>query len=370
MADKAAKVLAQLQVSLAAGDFYSALQMYRTVAIRRFDAGAVDEFRSLVVSGARALASHGKPSEAADLGDLLIKTLDAKKVPIDSKDVDAVLDVSACLTDGGGVVDQSSRSSSAHVKTASEIKAHAIRVSFLQSALRWAKSSPRSASSSTMTTATTTGSKKAAETSFFDGDDGEDGMLETDADPPAGSRQALLSKLELVAARACVAAGDEYFADAQKHFVSTIGSGSECGQFLFVWSSAGYASERELFLTRCVLYYLRVGNLRDANAVRETFLLLGGEIDTPLARFVKYLLLTAERDAQPLFLTLVDKYRPALTQRDPELMELITDVGHRFFNVQPPQNPMQEMMKNMMGLGGGGGGGGNRPQFPFPGMRK
>jgi hypothetical protein len=30
---------------------------------------------------------------------------------------------------------------------------------------------------------------------------------------------------------------------------------------------------------------------------------------------------------------------------------------------------MQEMMKNMMGLGGGGGGG-NRPQFPFPGMRK
>jgi len=360
MADKAAKVLAQLQVALAAGDFYSALQMYRTVAIRRFDAGAVDEFRSLVVSGARALASHGKPSEAADLGDLLIKTLDAKKVSIDSKDVDAVMDVSACLTDGGGVVDQSSRSSSSHTKTATEIKAHAIRVSFLQSALRWAKSSPRSTSSSA-------GTKTAAAVTIIDNEDGEDGMLETDADPPAGSRQALLSKLELVTARACVAAGDEYFADAQKHFVATIGSGSECGQFLFVWSSAGYPSERELFLTRCVLYYLRVGNLRDANAMRDTFLQLGGEIDSPLARFVKYLLLTAERDAQPLFLTLVDKYRPALVQRDPELMDLVTEVGHRFFNIQPPQNPMQEMMKNMMGLGGGGGGG--MPKLPFPGMR-
>jgi hypothetical protein len=367
MADKKAeKVLAQLKVSLEAGDFYSALQMYRTVAIRRFDAGAIDEFRSLIVSGARALASHGKPSEAADLGDLLIKTLEAKKVPIEMNDVTSIADISACLAEGGGAITESNRSSSARSNTASEIKAHAIRVSFLQCAIRWAKSSPKTgslSSSSSSAGAAGSGSGSSSAAMQFDADDGDDDMIETDSDPPVGSRQALLSKLELLAARACVAAGDEYYADAQKHFVSSIGSGAECGQFLFVWCSTGYSSEKELFLTRCVLYYLRVGNLRDANAMRETFIHLGGEIDTPLARFVKFLLLTAERDAQPLFLTLVDKYRPALLQRDAELMDLVTEVGQRFFHIQPTQNPMQEMMKNMMGLGNG------KTPFNMPMMR-
>ena len=72
--ERARKVLAQLEAALAGGDHYSALQMYRTVVARSPLAAA----RGLVVQGCRALAARGRVHEAADLGDMLVKTLAAR----------------------------------------------------------------------------------------------------------------------------------------------------------------------------------------------------------------------------------------------------------------------------------------------------
>jgi hypothetical protein len=47
-----------------------------------------------------------------------------------------------------------------------------------------------------------------------------------------------------------------------------------------------------------------------------------------------------------------------MAARDAELLELAAVVGQRSFRVEPPRNPMQDMMRSMLGLGGGGGGGG------------
>lgn len=80
-------------------------------------------------------------------------------------------------------------------------------------------------------------------------------------------------------------------------------------------------------------------------------------LDTPLSRFVGFLLLTLERDARPLFVTLVDKYARALG-RDASFKGYIATIGARFYGIAPPSTGMDAMMSNMMGMLGGGGGGG------------
>ena len=340
-----------LEGALAGGDYYGALQLFRTQACRSFDAGGpvgVAEFRALVARGARALAAHGRVLEAADLGDLLVKNLASRAAePVDAADVGAIEEIAACLApggtapigeDGSGVGSSASAGTGASASAASEAKAHAARVGFLQSALRWAGPAPRRE-----------GDREADE-------------VESEEPPAPDSRRALLARLHLCCARACAAGGDEFLPDAQRHLCESLGAGAECGRLLHAWALRGYRSERDLFLARAALQMLSAGSLGDANAMRDEFLRLGGPLESPLAHFVKFLLLAAERDAQPLFLALVDKYRAALQGRDPDLLELAQIVGQRFFGVQPPRNPMQDMMASMLGLGGGGGGGG------FPGL--
>jgi len=381
--ERARKVLAQLEVALSSGDHYSALQMYRTVVARTPLAAA----RGLVVEGCRALAAKGRVHEAADLGDMLVKTLAARaQAPLEPADVDALeaigdaLDPAAAPAAGAGA-------GAGAGTAAGDAKAHLARVSFLQSALRWAKAAPRAGAAAG---AASSGAGAGA------GDEEDEEPPETESAPAPASRAALLARLQLRAARACAAGGAEFFQDAQAHYCCAPGAGAEFGAFLHRWAAQGYARERDLFLARGVLHLLCAGNLRDANAARDAVLRLaaagaagapagggggggggGAEpagLDTPLARFVKFLLLCCERDvaARPLFLTLVDKYRGALGQRDPELLELAAVVGQRFFRVEPPRNPMQDMMRSMLGFGGGGGGGGGggNPMMALPGMMR
>ena len=88
------------------------------------------------------------------------------------------------------------------------------------------------------------------------------------------------------------------------------------------------------------------GNMRDANAVRDAYIAklassssssssassgsgaVDKSLDTPLAHFVKFLLLTLERDARPLFTLLVDKYGKAI-DRDPQLRDYVRTIGAR-----------------------------------------
>jgi hypothetical protein len=72
--------------------------------------------------------------------------------------------------------------------------------------------------------------------------------------------------------------------------------------------------------------------MRDANALREAYLAKPGApaaCDTPLGHYLKFLLLTLERDAAPLFRTLADKYARTLRERDPALGEYVTTIGAR-----------------------------------------
>ena len=398
---KLARVLAQLEEALGRGDFYAALQMYRTVASRKFDAGAVADARALVVQGARALAAKGKVHEAADLGDLMIKTLDTRGKPVCADDVAACEAVADCLEVSGVAAPAgassgraSASSGGAGAAASAEARARLARVTFLQSALRWAKHSPRLAQPEVAIDAAGLAAAAAAakskptpkavpplgdedeEDGIHGGDDGGD--EETEGELPPTSRRALIGRLQLRAARACVAGGPEFFPDAQRHYLGAPGCGTELGRFLYDWALRGYARERDLYLARAVLQLLATsGNMRDANAARDEFLrraaagdkdAAAAVFDSPLAHFVKFLLLTLERDARPLFLTLCDKYRPALSTREPELAQLLPAIGKRFFGIEPPVNPMQQMMQSMLGLGGNGGGaGGGAPRLPgFP----
>ena len=124
---------------------------------------------------------------------------------------------------------------------------------------------------------------------------------------------------------------------------------------LWEWSCKGYKSERDLFITRAVLQLLSLENLRDANAVFEAFndKLAKKKVvlDSPLMNFTRFLLLTCERDAQPLFLMLQQKYAPSLA-RDESFSTYMTYIGQKFFGIQPPPS-MAGMLQNMMGMFGG-----------------
>ena len=135
--------------------------------------------------------------------------------------------------------------------------------------------------------------------------------------------------------------------------------------FLVTWASTGYGTESDLFLARAVLQLLCLGNLRAANVVRERFIsrfsdgtgVRARKIDSPLANFIRFVLLTLEvrayiysicrlchcgarvprlhfpfrctslqRDARPLYETLLVKYAASLA-RDPSFKDYTLSIG-------------------------------------------
>lgn len=143
--------------------------------------------------------------------------------------------------------------------------------------------------------------------------------------------EAAIAQLHASTARACVSGGPEFFPDAQRHFLEARAPG-EFAALLLAWAGEqGYAGERDLFLARAVLQLLCLGSMRDANELRDAFL-ASTPLDTPLAHFTRFLLLTLERDARPLFTMLCDKYAKAL-ERDPSLKPYLTTIGARYYGI-------------------------------------
>lgn len=83
---------------------------------------------------------------------------------------------------------------------------------------------------------------------------------------------------------------------------------------LVKWSQTGHKTERDLYLARGVLQLLSLENLRDANIVYNSFL-TQAPISSPLINFLRFLLVTLERQALPLFQLLQQKYALSL-ERD------------------------------------------------------
>jgi Golgi to ER traffic protein 4 len=119
---------------------------------------------------------------------------------------------------------------------------------------------------------------------------------------------------------------------------------------------------RERLLTLGVLHFLGLGNLRDANVMREAWTAaaaaavgadssavpVGGGPDG-MQKFCRLLCRTCEHDAAPLFMKLVDTVS-AGNGSDPALEKLLAQVGRTFFGIQPPQGMLENMLK-MLGVG-------------------
>lgn len=196
--------------------------------------------------------------EAADLGDMLLKTvLEAKEQPLTDTAVDAIEAISASFP----------------------TPPPPASISFAKAASRWANHAPAEGGSSAMEDA------------------------EGEVDHP---HRLLQARLHTLAGRVCTAAGAEHRPDAQKHYLEAF-KPTEFAAFLHTWAGDGYESERDLFLARAVLQLLCLGNMRDANAVRNEYYRLAGAdaaaaagavgnkaLDTPLCHFLRFLLLTLE----------------------------------------------------------------------------
>lgn len=307
----------KLERALESGDYYAALQLYRTIVKRKVDSGALEDACALLVSGASILCKHGKASEALDLADVLVKTVCVPTQPLSRGVIDTAITICSCtppVAVGGGL-------------------------RFIKAAIKWAVNAPLTPE-----------------------DDGEGSTLRADR----------IAQLHLAAAKLAVSGGTEFYSNAQRHFLEAAAP-TEFAAFLLSWSSGGYKTERDLFLARAVLQLLALGNLRDANAVREHFTRPDGGVvlDTPLSNFLRFLLLTLERDARPLFETLQEKYAPSIA-RDPSFREYLQAIGQRFYRIAVPQSGMAAMMKNMMGMLGGSSSGGSSSEgstgagFPGP----
>jgi len=112
-------------------------------------------------------------------------------------------------------------------------------------------------------------------------------------------------------------------------------------------------SAREQYLTLGVLHFLALENLRDANELMACYRRWQKNRNTTTAEsdlttFLKYLLLTCRRDAQPLFKTLVTKYSSVLDFDDTVPAMLTGPIGLKFFGIQPKSNPMMSMLQQML----------------------
>ena len=159
-----------------------------------------------------------------------------------------------------------------------------------------------------------------------------------------------------------------------------------CGHYLFAeqsdefadvlleWSVKGRRSERDLFLARACLRLLCLENLGDANRVydrymerfKETHAAGGGGggggdgaqqvkqlEESPLLHFVKFLMLTLERDAHKLMVLLQKKYAPSL-QRDRAFALYLDQIALKFYNVKPRSANMGGIMGMVQQMMGGG----------------
>lgn len=100
---------------------------------------------------------------------------------------------------------------------------------------------------------------------------------------------------------------------------------------------------------------LAKGFLDDAKTLREEFLKLlppeeGRQPPSPLLNFLRFLLMTLERDAAPLFTLLVQRYTPTL-ERDDALPNLAAEIGRKFYNIEPPKSMIESVMGMFSGVG-------------------
>jgi Golgi to ER traffic protein 4 len=159
--------------------------------------------------------------------------------------------------------------------------------------------------------------------------------------------------LNVTAGRAAAALGE--YGDASRFYICG-DNPKEHAAVLAAWCDAeGLASERDLFLTRCVLQYATSENLGDAGEVRVAFCERVGwaprGADTPcLVSFCEMIVMacTLGDSGRALFEKILSVYQSALGA-DPAFGGMLQRIGQMYFGIQPPPpSGMAGMMQNML----------------------
>lgn len=274
-------------VESGASGAYEALQLFRSRAIRLKSKNDNEAAISTLAKGAKSLLKHGYENAGAELGLLLIEFLNEVGGELTSSQVDNVLDVESTYPD-----------SSTH------------RIEYLKAAIKW--------------------SIKA-------------GTVE-------------LGDLKLH-----IALGKVLWTPEQRNAIYHFAAGEAPIQLNNLIQTTYKTTDNQVLkeraLTVGILTFLSLDNLRDANELLSCYSMHAIDQDngtyvneTELEKFNRFLLLTCQRDAQPLFKTLVNTYASALDFDDTVPTLLTGPIGLKFFNIQPKSqvNPMMNMLQQML----------------------
>ncbi|KAN0055379.1 hypothetical protein ACTA71_008490 [Dictyostelium dimigraforme] len=158
------------------------------------------------------------------------------------------------------------------------------------------------------------------------------------------------------------------YIDAQKHFIFGNDYFSFC-EMLKNWTEDVDDEEKDLYITRAVFGLLCLKKLKQASDLFNLFTtkVIKGD-PSPLLNFDRFLLLTLERDALPLFNLLKQKYERSL-KRDPQFKKFLDQIANVFYNVpiQSGSGGLGGMLSNLLS-GFGGGGGNSSSNSGFGGM--
>jgi hypothetical protein len=119
---------------------------------------------------------------------------------------------------------------------------------------------------------------------------------------------------------------------------------------------SGYESEIDLFVVRAALdMMLKSNSLEKATYIRDHFAERLGESD--LVNFYDFLMAAVQLGELDMIRQMANVDYAAVLKRDPSLYEKVNAVCEKNFQGQgiKKENPMQAMLKNMMGGGGGKG---------------
>nr|CCA26185.1 conserved hypothetical protein [Albugo laibachii Nc14] len=271
----------KLDEQLQSGDYYGALQMYKTLFMRTLKSEASvkqpTESIELASDAAKILVKHKQANAAAEMANMMLTVFTDYHCKVDEYTKNLIFSINDAFAAEGGFSKE--------------------LASFLRNAVKWS----------------------AAE----------------------GSRKQGHPEIQLLLARAYFK-GMEY-KQAAKHYLHAE-KPEEFAEFLLTWSKEGYPSEFDLYIARSVLQLLCLENLKDANKLFETFQIKANcSLETPLCHFIRFLLRTLERDALPLYQLLKDRYAAALT-RDKSFEKYLDKIGENFYGVQPQRSGLSSLL--------------------------
>ncbi|GJP34156.1 hypothetical protein CLOM_g18614 [Closterium sp. NIES-68] len=320
-----AKMLSKLEASVKAGNFYEAQQLYKSVSARYLSRGGAraEDAVELLQSGACVQLQQRQVTCGTELALLLVDALSSTHAPHSQATVDRLLAINDAFkpllshqpASPPAAAANAAAAAAAGVESASESREQSAAaseaaassevssafdgcLSFLKAAIRWS--------------------------------------LRSEGAPRHGAPELH----DALAVLLWTHGATQDLEVASRHFVLGRDTKAFCSVLCQVMEQA-FPDEVDLVLARAVLQYLAVGNMRGANGLMDDITGGGAQSsapplpDSPLMHFLRFLLLTLERDALPLFLLLRKVYAPSI-RRDPQFHSYLDEIAHRYYKVARP----------------------------------